>query len=588
MAFGNLATAFNLDPGTAAALETRFGPPAPGPPAPPPVEDGAPTDEELARYGATPEERAVARRANSGATVGNPSNPVVADPKWDPAAESKRVNEEAGRKERAGATPQGPAGDDGFPTYRDLSATSSAAGGGGGGPVRIAPAHWQPGTRSESRQYGMNPDELVNEQYHRDAAAGHRMMSGDLRLEAAQTQGMADAVYAASHVAASQRAAAQMQRIEQDREAYVAREKEKLEGLAQAAQQQVDPEAAKGSLGSQLFATIGVALGQLGASLTGGKNTALEIVNTNIANRIDAQKANINNAGKAYDRENSLFKDNLEAFGSKERAALATKVQYLDQVKAMADQQYALGKATMNEADYHAFIGGVEEERAKAAKDFAVATHTQIATQGNEHYVPAQAVGGAGAGAKGREKLYVPSLGGYARDEESARKLNAHGALRTQVNEDLHEIHKLLEEAKHLSSVTDYGRMQEVRQRVDALKHGVLQKTTVLADQGAMSNGDKDVAEIRSSLQAVDPQLKTEAQIARMQKGLVGVAKSHQRDARLEAESYGIQLGREEYRPGVSGPEPTAHLAGSNKVVTKKTENVDDLMEAPKGVSQRK
>jgi hypothetical protein len=64
------------------------------------------------------------------------------------------------------------------------------------------------------------------------------------------------------------------------------------------------------------------------------------------------------------------------------------------------------------------------------------------------------------------------------------------------------------------------------------------------------------------------------------------VAKSHQRDARLEAEANGIQLGQEQYQQGPSGPQPVARLAGQNKVVTKKAEGVDDLIEKPKGKAE--
>jgi hypothetical protein len=602
MGFGNLGTAFNLDPATVSSLESQYGPTsAPRTPvgvlAPPP-EDGAPSYEELQRYGAqvgkSPEqierEAAVAARANGPAAgAGNPSNPVVADPRWDPEAEQRRVNEEAGKKERAAATPQGPAGDDGFPTYRDLNNTGSAMQTAPAGPARTVAAHWQPGTRSESRQHmAMDPALVEGAQYNKDLAAGLHLEEGDLRLQAAKEQGQADAVYAAANAAASQQAAAKAALVEQERAAYVMREREKLETLSLAAQEKVDPEAAKGSSGAQLFAAIGIALGQFGASLTGGQNTALQIVHANIDRRIDAQKTNIANAGRAHDRETSLYKDNLAQFGDKQRAVLATKVMYLDQVRAMADQQYAHARGTSNEAQYKAFQAGVATDRAKAAEDLAKLTGVQVATQGNEHYVPTQVVGGGAGGAKGKEALYVPSLQGYARDAETAKKLNSSGAQRMQINEDLHHISGLLKEAHGLNSVTDYGRMQEIRQEIDSRKANVLQRTTVLRGQGAMSKGDQDVAEVGAQLANMDPQLKTEAQIKRMQKGVQNVARLHMQDHRLEGESNGIQLGREEYRQGANGPEPVARLAGRNKVVTKKTENHDDVMEKPKGVPDRK
>jgi hypothetical protein len=578
MALGDYLSSLNLDPKALATLNSQYGPPAPT------QSQGDDLPDPYAMM--TPENAARSRAASGGAAqIASATNPVAADPAWDPAVEKKKTAEVAAEKARSDADPQGPRGPDGFPTYRDLSTTGSAMQNAPAGPMHTIPGHWQPGTRSEGRQgTEFDPEMMGGSQAHSDVAAGHRLIAADKQLEAAQQQGVADAVYAAAHADASKRAADQIQALQVQKEQYIAKEQTKLADLSVAAQKQVDPEAAKGSGGAQMLAAIGIALGQFGASLNGGQNAALSIVNANIDRNIKAQEANIANAGKARDREASLYRQNLEAFGDKERATLATKMQYLEQVKGMADQQYAAAKNTANEGQYHSFIAGVNDEIAKTGKDWTQLTGVQVTKQANEHYQGAQTVGGPGAGQKGKEKLYVPALGGYARDEETARKLNGHGALRTQINEDLHTIHGLLTEAKGLNSVSDYGRMQEIRTQIDALKHGVLQKTTVLADQGAMSKGDQSVAEARSSLESVDPQLKTDAQIGRMQKALVNVAKSHQRDARLEGEAHGIQLGKEGYVQGPSGPEARAELAGRNKVVTKKTEAVDDLIEPPKGV----
>lgn len=586
MALGDYLASLNMDPALASQLVTQYGPPAAA--LPPADQFAPPTPEELARYGASPAEAAAAQRYNAPAAEPPQAatNPTQADPGWTPEAEAARTGEVQRRAALDAATPQGPAGSDGFPTYRDLSSSGGAMPSAPTGPQRMIAAHWQPGTRAESTQHGIDPSKLQPGQEYRDEAHVQGQLANQGQLAAAEQQGMADAVYAASHAAASKRAAEDMQRLDNEKRAYVAREQEKLAVLSTAAQEKVDPDAAKGSAGAQLMATIAVALGQFGASLNGGPNTALQMVNANIDRNIAAQRDNIANANKALGNASSLYRQNLDAFGDRERATLATKIQYLDQAKAMADQQYALSKHTMNEAQYHALNEKLLNERAKTLDEFGVLTSDKRTSQSNEHYVPAQVVGG-GAGAKGKEALYVPALGGYARDPETARKLNTHAAMRTQINEDLHEIHALLDEAKGKSSVTDYGRMQEIRQRVDQLKSGVLQKTTVLAEQGAMSKGDQGVAEVRSGLESVDPQLKTDAQIARMQKGLRSVAVSHQRDARLEGEANGIQLGREGYVQGPHGPEARSQLAGANKVVTKKTETVDDLLEPPKGVPSR-
>lgn len=579
MAVGDFLSGLNLAPEHVANLTTMIGPPAA------PVDPyGAPTPEEMARYGATPSDIQVAQNANAPAAAGVSVAAPSRDVAWTPEVDKKRDAEGKQATALAGATPQGPAGSDGFPTYRDLNSTGSAMPSAPSGPAQFVKAAWQPSTRGESVHYGIDEAKLRPGQEYREEGLIEGQLANQANLQAAEQRGMADAVYAASNAAASKRAAEEMQRIENEKRAYVMREQEKLESLNLAAAEKVDPEAAKGSAGAQLMATIAIALGQFGASLNGGPNTAMQMVNADIDRRIAAQRDNITNAGKMRDREQSLYAQNLAAFGDKERATLATKVQYLDQVKAMADQQYAGAKHTMNEAQYHAINQKLLDERAETLDKFGMATADRRTAENHEKFVPAHMVGGGAAGAKGKEALYVPTAGGYARDPETARKLNGHAAMRTQINEDLHEIHSLLDKAKGLNSISNYGEMQEVRQRIDALKHGVLQKTTVLAEQGAMSKGDQSVAEARSGLESVDPQLKTEAQIKRMQKALANVAVSHQRDARLEAEANGIQLGTEQYtRDAAGNPTPVSRLAGQTKVVTKKSESVDDLIEKPKG-----
>lgn len=590
MGFGDYLATLNLSPGAAQKLTQQYGPPA----VPPAEEFAPPTAEEQARYGVSPEQAQRLANANAGAaaTPGQSVAAPVLEPGWTPEKDTKRREEGKQRAALEAANPQGPTGSDGFPTYKDLSGAPGSSGGSGGAQVmpmqRIA-AHWQPGTRSYSAQYGFNPDELKEGQYHRDAAAGQGMLAADKQLEAAQMQADADVAYAQRHERANEIAAARLARVQQERADYVLREREKMEEMAQAANAKVDVDLAQGPAGAQIMSAIMVGLGQFGASLTGGPNTAHQIVQAGIDRRIAAQQSNIRNAQDALKQRGNLYAQNLAEFGDKERAVLATKAAYLDQAKAATEQVYAKAKGTANEGAYHAMMQKFENDRAEVADQFSKLTHTQRVEQGNEHYVPTQYVGGgAGAGQKGKEGLYVPTLNGYARDAETAKKLNEQGAMRMQINEDLREMNSLLQESKGLNSVTDYGRMQEIKERVGALKNGVLQRTTVLAGQGAMSNGDRDVAEIRSALSTVDPQWKTDGAIERAQKGIKQVAVAHQRDHRIAGEAAGVQLGQEQYVAGPSGPTPVARLQGRNKTVSKETQSYDDLVEGPKGVSQRK
>lgn len=600
MALGDYLSSLSLDPGTAAKLQAMAQPrdggeiDGPAPVAGDGIDASPVSPEEVARYNAmithngearpatpadTARDQAAVERVRSGAPLGAPAPAPEAS--GGSGLNQGRTADRA--KYAEDSKPQGPAGSDGFPTYRDLNNTGSAGNSAPAGPMRVVPGGWRDTARSETVQHGLDKAILQPGEDYRDEGHVQGQLAGMKHLEAAQQAGMADAVYAASHAAASKQAADEIQRIENEKRAYVQREGERLNELAIKAQEKVDPDAARGSSGAQLFAAIGIALGEFGASLKGGQNTALQIVQSNIDRNIAAQQANINNAHKNLDNAKGLYAQNLAAFGDKERATLATKVQYLDQVKAMADQQYAAAKHTMNEGDYHAFLQKLEDGRAQTVDQFNIRSADQKTSQHSQHYQQAQVVGGAG-GDKTKGPLFVPTLGGYALDAETARKLNASGAIRMQVNEDLRTIDHLLKEAKGLNSVTDYSRMQEIRDEINSRKNNVLQRTTVLRGQGAMSNGDKDVAEVGAQMAGIDPQLKTAGQIDRMRKGVANVARLHQVDHRLEGEANHIQLGQEVYVNGPNGPEARALLAGRNKVVSKKTEGVDDLFEKSKGV----
>jgi hypothetical protein len=281
----------------------------------------------------------------------------------------------------------------------------------GGGPASgsaamTVPAHWQPGSHAVSLQHGMSPEELEPAAYAEDVASGHEIGAANKRLEAAQQRGMADAVYSAAHAQASKIANDRIQQLNQDRDNYVTKETKRLDQMALATQKEVDPDAywrERGS-GSKLAAALMIGLNQFAVLWRGrGTNTAMEIINKGIDDNIHAQQANISNAGRALEQRQNLYARNVAAFGDKERAILATKVQYLDQVAAMADGQKAQAGVAENEAAHEQMLGAIYKERAKAAADFAKLTHTQATEQMNAHFVPQQTVGLGGPSAAKRE-----------------------------------------------------------------------------------------------------------------------------------------------------------------------------------------
>lgn len=580
-----LGPRFGLSPATMAGLAQIAGS---KPPVFPEDELKGPPGAPVGPDGLTDAERAAGVRAlgGGGEPIAAASNPSK-DPNWNPEVEKQKAEQMEADKALAGATPQGPGAPQDFPTVRSFSPTAGGVAA-PAGPTRVVPAHWQPGTHAVSMQRGMNPDELEPGQQMRDAGAGLGLEAGDKRLEAAQRAAQADGLYAAARTYATQQANERIAALNQQRDAYVQQERQKLEKLATDAQAKIDPKAYwqdKGTLG-KIGAAIAIGLGQFGASMKGGPNGALQIIQAGIDRNIAAQQANIAQAGKAYDIKSNLYARNLQEFGDKERAILATKINYLDQVAGMVDAQKAVAKSVDADAAALDLKKRIFDERAQYADQFAKLTHTQVAEQQNEHFVPTQVVGGA-PGQKGLEDRYVPTLGGYARSSAVAEKINAKGAVRMQMSENLRQIHSLMDEAKKLSSSNpkEYLRLKEIDEQIQSLTADTLQQSNVMRGQGAMSEGDKAVTEQARALKGVSVQFKPNMTIERYQRNIKQNAERLLEEHRLEGEANGIQVGTEEYAtdPRTGQKVPVAVRAGRNKTVTKNTEGYDDLVQAPKG-----
>lgn len=366
-------------------------------------------------------------------------------------------------------------------------------------PATTIPAHWQPGSHTVSMQRGMNPEELEQGQYYRDVFAGHGLLEGDKHLEAERQRGMADAVYAGAHAMMAQRVNDQMAAIQQRRAQYVANQQKKLEDLATEAQKQEDPKAFwkdQGTLGT-ILTGIMIGLGQFASMASGrGENAALKIVNDNIDRNIASQRANIANAHKAYDTASSLYEKNLAAFGDEERANLATKVQYLDQVMAMADAQRAQAGITDAEAANHGFLKSLYNQRAQAADDFSKLTHTQVAEQENEHFVPAQTVGGAGS-AKREGNLVTTSdgttyhFGSEKTADEAIKRIQGFDDVQRITNKIL----QIRKETMKLDPIVDKTQYESNMLNLKRLRGALLVSKSVGDGQGTVTSADYEADE---------------------------------------------------------------------------------------------
>lgn len=486
-------------------------------------------------------------------------------------------------------TPQGPA-TDGFPTVRTDYGGSGAVANGQALPVGpTVPAHWSHSTSKDGREgYELDPMALESMGVAHDAAAGHGLLAADHRHQAATMEAEADAQYAMAKQRALRIGAEDQAALQQARQSYVNDHLKTLQNLATEAKAKINPnEIWQGAGGgvARVMAALAIGLGQFGAMMRGGPNAALQIVQNQIDANIDAQKQKIGNAKDAYHLQSNLYAQNLQAFGDKERAILATKMNYLDQVQNMLDMKKAEAKGHIADASYEDMTAAVLNAKAAHEKEFLELTKVKSTQELTDKWKDATTPGLGGD--KGKDPLYVPTMGGYARDAETARALNTKGALRMQMTENMHQIYQLMDKAKGMNSATSPLELRDIEQRIEALKNDTLTKNTVLEGQGAMSKDDKAVAEAAKSLGNLGVQGVPNSMIARKQAQVRDAATRVLEAHRLDSEAHGIQVGREVYQQGAHGLEPKRVLEGRNKTVSKNTEAVDDLVSPPKGVPQK-
>lgn len=455
------------------------------------------------------------------------------------------------------------------------------------GPVMVSPGGWRENARTMHSQLG-SPEALksVNESLdlHRQAIAQE--------VDIAKQRGEAQAAYASAFASAQQRHQEQAQALEVERRKYVDDQLGKLQSLSAEANAKVDPDALwkeKGT-GAQVAAALMVGLGQFAAIMSKTENTAAKMMDAAIERNIRAQEANIANKRAALNDQTNLYARNLAEFGDREKAVLATRMQMYDAAKAQLEAKVAQLGTAEAEANGKKLQASLMERYAAAQREFGdkvtVESHSQ-----NERPVFAN-IGGAADPSKEKDKgdLYVPTLGGYARTKEDAQLLNKNGALRMQIASNMEQIASIIEESKALSGVPlteDSRKLDMLQERVEGLINDTLRKSNVQSGMGAMSEGDKKVAEIASNLQNIRLRLVRNSTLDNQVKNIrFGVERVRQ-DHRMDGEAFGIRKGQETYREGQSGPVPTQVLDGRNAPLSKRTTSVDDLITPPAGNPKR-
>lgn len=298
------------------------------------------------------------------------------------------------------------------------------------GPPIIAPQYrpggWVPGSETKQFEYGMAPEELDAAAQRYKTAITHAENAADAGYRAAEFKAKNDAYYQATRQAEEQKYA-------QERAALLAAKQAKIdESLADlqkrseaVANAKVDPaafwgEGAQGGL-ARVLGAIAVGMGQYSSSRIGGPNTALNIINSAIDRNIAAQRDNIDNQKAGLQAKNSLYAQNLAAFGDKESALLATKINYLEQAKAFMEQQAALNEGSARAMENKEnMLAKADNQIGDLNLKLAQLGHTREAMSSSRHYQPGGMVGGGAAKPEDRLVTLPDGTSYLARSDKEA------------------------------------------------------------------------------------------------------------------------------------------------------------------------
>lgn len=382
--------------------------------------------------------------------------------------------------------------------------TLAEAGGQRQGPPIIAPRYvpgrMVPGTETIQREYGMAPEELDAAAQRYKTAITHAENAADAGYRAAEFKAKNDAYYQATRQAEEQKYA-------QERAALLAAKQAKIdESLADLQRRseavvnaKVNPEqfweGHGGALGSVL-AAIAVGMGQYSASRTGGQNAALGIINSAIDKNIAAQRDNMENNKAGLAAANSLYAQNLAAFGDKESALLATKINYLEQAKAFMEQQAALNEGSARAMENKEnMLAKADNQIGDLNLKLAQLGHTREAMSSSRHYSPGGMVGGGAP--KEDDRLIQMSNGDVYRgrsdpEANKGRKLNAAYENMKNILDEASKIRKQTGLHEYAGKVVGYD--SENIAKLQSLSAQATFAMKDLEDAGALDKGVSDQA----------------------------------------------------------------------------------------------
>lgn len=222
-----------------------------------------------------------------------------------------------------------------------------------------------------------------------DAARAALTRAGEEQAGAVQTLEQAQE---AQRVAAASEAELTSQRAEQARieEENAAIERERRRQLVEETTQKLDAankalddskidiEAAYGGAAGRIFAGLAVALGSFGASLTGGPNYAMQLVNQRIDREIDAQKTELEKKKGKVTQLGQLLQRNEGLLGDADQARRLAKAQTF---KALADDVEARNKGRALAPQQAQVLQTLRSQQAQAMSDLQLGVERATAAR---------------------------------------------------------------------------------------------------------------------------------------------------------------------------------------------------------------
>lgn len=252
----------------------------------------------------------------------------------------------------------------------------------------------------------------------------------------AERASAAERTMLAGSAAEAARVAEENAAIERQRRAQAVEDTEKRFAAArdELDNTKIDVGAAYGSAGQRILSAVAIAMGAFGASITGGPNYALQIVNDRINRELDAQRSELEKKKGKVSELGRIFERNQNLLGDATQAANLTRAQTF---RALADDVEARAKGRALAPQQAAALEQLRsQERANFAKlqeGIAMKSAEKAMVGAGERQAAAAAAAGEtrrrrGILEKREEKAFETQLETQkAIDIEAAKKLIAEG-----------------------------------------------------------------------------------------------------------------------------------------------------------------